>query len=125
MIVHQRYLKQKMALNRAVFSSPVLFTIYMDQLLNRLEKSGLGCRIGAYYYGAYGYADDLMLLRIPTVNGLQKMVNICEQYGDEYGVKYNPIKTVAMHLSQKKPADPPHIDVADTKIKWVRVAKHL
>ncbi len=39
------------------FVSPVLFTIYMDQLLNRLEKSGLGCHIGAYYYGSFGYAD--------------------------------------------------------------------
>ncbi len=96
----------------------------MDQLLNRLEKSGLGCHIGAYYYGAFGYADDLTLL-IPTVNGLQKMVNICEQYSNEYGVKYNPIKTVAMHLSQKKQADPPQIDVAGTKIKWMRMAKHL
>ncbi len=80
-------------------ASPVLFTIYMDQLLlNRLEKSGLGCCIGAYYYGAFGYADDLTLL-ILIVNGLQKMVNICEQYVDEFGVKYNPIKTVTMHLS--------------------------
>ncbi len=55
----------------------------------------------------------------------KKVVNICEQYSDEYGVKYNPIKTVTMHLSQKKQADPPQIDVAGTKIKWVRVAKHL
>ncbi len=53
------------------------------------------------------------------------MVNICEQYGDEYGVKHKPIKTVAVHFSQKKQADPPQIDVVGTKIKWVRVAKHL
>ncbi len=49
----------------------MLFTIYMDQLLNRIEKSGLGCGIGAYYYGTFGYADDLTL-HIPPVYGLQK-----------------------------------------------------
>ncbi len=94
----------------------MLFTIYMDQPVNILERSGLGCRIGAYYYSAFAYTDDLTIL-IPIVNGLQKMVNISEQYGDQYGVKYNPIKTVAMHLSKKKKADPPQIDVAGTKIK--------
>ncbi len=52
-------------------ASPVLFTIYMDQLLNILENSGLRGHIGAYFYGAFGYADDLTLF-IPTVNGLQK-----------------------------------------------------
>ncbi len=30
-----------------------------------------------------------------------------------------------MHLSQKKQADPPQIDVAGTNIKWMRVAKYL
>ncbi len=30
-----------------------------------------------------------------------------------------------MHLSQKKQGDLPQIDVAGTKIKWVRVARHL
>ncbi len=46
-------------------------TVYIDQLLNRLEKCGLGCCTGAYNYGAFRYADDLTLL-ILTVNGLQK-----------------------------------------------------
>ncbi len=64
----------KNGIKQGSIASPVLCTVYMNQLLNRLEKSGLGCRIRAYYYGAFGYADDLMLL-IPIVNGLQKMVN--------------------------------------------------
>ncbi len=67
------------------------------------------------------FANDLILL-IPTVNSLKKMVNICEQYSDQYGVNYNPINTVAMHLSQRKQADSPQIDVAGTNIMWVRVA---
>lgn len=68
-----------MALNRAVLQycciaiSSVIYNIHVST--NRVEKSGLGCRIGVYYSGAFGYAGDLTLL-IPTVNGLHKIVNI-------------------------------------------------
>jgi retron-type reverse transcriptase len=31
--------------------SPILFTIYIDELLNELRKSGLGCHIGQQFCG--------------------------------------------------------------------------
>ena len=42
--------------------SPLLFSIYLDDLLKDLRKLGLGCHIGGVWYGACGYADDLFLL---------------------------------------------------------------
>ena len=39
--------------------SASLFCIYMDELLSRLERSGIGCYIGNNYYGSISYADDL------------------------------------------------------------------
>ena len=65
--------------------SPVLFCIYMDELIGRLEKSGMGCYIGKQFLGSFGYADDLHIL-CPSVGGLQKMIYICEEFGDEYDV---------------------------------------
>ncbi len=44
------------------------------------------------YFGGIGYVDDLDLL-YPTAYGLQKMLNICECFGVEYGVTYNRQKT--------------------------------
>ena len=52
--------------------SPILFTVYVDELIARLQASGLGCRgpnIGRSYIGVLGYADDLTLL-LPSVNAL-------------------------------------------------------
>ncbi len=43
-------------------ASPVMFTVYMDELILELKKSGLGCHAGYEYYGSLGYADDLKLL---------------------------------------------------------------
>ncbi len=39
--------------------SPILFGVYIDELLVRFKHSGYGCKIGHLYYGAVGYADDV------------------------------------------------------------------
>ncbi len=49
--------------------SPMLFGIYMDVLLDKLQSEGYGCWIGNHYYGSIGYADDLKLLS-PSIHGL-------------------------------------------------------
>ena len=68
--------------------SAVLFTIYMDGLMSKLEDSGVGCYVGKNFYGALCYADDLTLI-CPSVCGLQEMVNMCDEYGKERDVKFN------------------------------------
>ena len=77
--------------------SPVLFCIYiyMDKLIGRLKNSGLGCYIGNLFYGGFGYADDLKVL-CPPIGGLQKMINICEDFGIEYDVTFNAKKTLGI-----------------------------
>ena len=42
--------------------SPILFCVYMDELISRLKQSGVGCFIGDIYLDRLGYADDLCLL---------------------------------------------------------------
>ena len=78
--------------------SPILFCLYIDVLLKRLASSRIGCHIENIYYGALGYADDLVLLS-PSRDGLQRMLNICERYGDEYDMRFNAGKTKCMLMS--------------------------
>ena len=42
--------------------SPILFAIYTDGLLNRLEDIRVGCHMGCRFTGALAYADDITLL---------------------------------------------------------------
>ena len=42
--------------------SLILFTDYIDTLLTRLRESGVGCHIDGVFSGAFGYADDIVLL---------------------------------------------------------------
>ena len=72
--------------------SPILFAVYMDGLINRLKRSGIGCHVGNWYVGCLAFADDLTLLA-PTIDALIKLVKICEDYANEYSVKFNGLKS--------------------------------
>ncbi len=72
--------------------SPLLFTVYIDELLCRLRVSRCGCYIGHTFCGALGYADDIVLLS-PNVSSLHKLLDICAKYADEYNVLFNSSKS--------------------------------
>ena len=72
--------------------SPLFFSIYIDDLLLKLKNAGIGCHIGNYYFGALGYADDIVLL-CPTKEGLRKMIRICETYAEEHDLIFNGNKS--------------------------------
>ena len=42
--------------------SPVLFCVYIDDLLIALKSTGYGCFVGHMFTGVLAYADDLVLL---------------------------------------------------------------
>ena len=42
--------------------SPILFTIYIDDLLVELEQKGIGCFLKHHFAGAVCYADDILSL---------------------------------------------------------------
>ena len=66
--------------------SPLLFAIYTDSLLKRLEESCLGCHMGGHFTGALAYADDITLLS-PSMSGLRTLSKVCEEYAAEFDVK--------------------------------------
>ena len=50
--------------------SPFLFAVFVDEILYKFEKSGLGCYINHFCLNAAMYADDLLLMAI-SVSDLQ------------------------------------------------------
>ena len=63
--------------------SPILFTLYINELLERLKSSDLGCHIGRMFAGAFGYADDIAIATL-FIYYMRQMILICEQYVKEY-----------------------------------------
>lgn len=121
---YSRYFNIENGIRQGGILSPVLFTLYMDVLLKRLESKGIGCKIGHKYYGALGYADDLTLL-CPSLQGLQDMLDICTEYGIEYDVKYNPDKSECICFSRVNTEVGYNLMLNNEKLKWVKQIKHL
>ena len=42
-----------------VVCSPILLTVYIDDLLRELERQGIGCYWNKHFFGAVHYADDI------------------------------------------------------------------
>ena len=57
--------------------SPILFTMYIDGLFYELKRAGVGCHINGEYAGAFGYADDIVLLS-PSLCALKHSITLCE-----------------------------------------------
>ena len=68
--------------------SPVLFTVYLDNLLTILKQRNIGCKIGATYLGVFGYTDVLTRLS-PFISGLKEILKICEDYASDYNIIFN------------------------------------
>ena len=79
--------------------SPILFTVYIDNLITILKQRNVGCKIGNTFLGVFGYADDLTLL-CPTLSGLQEMLNICEDYAKNYNILFNASKSKLMYFGK-------------------------
>ena len=72
--------------------SPLLYCVYIDQLLVRLSQSGSGCFIGRNFVGALAYADDIVLV-CPTASAMRKLLSICDAFAGEYDMKFNALKS--------------------------------
>ena len=95
-------------------------SLHMDELLQRLQKQDIGCHIGTIFMGALCYADDLITL-CPTRRGLQKMINVCQEFAYEHDVVFNPKKTVCMFFSCKTIPNDIDIYLGREKLRWVLI----
>ena len=79
--------------------SPVLFNIYVNDIIANLSSSQLGCSICNMYVGCVMYADDLLLMSA-SLTKLQKMIDICVAEACYLDMKFNATKSVVMRIGQ-------------------------
>lgn len=104
--------------------SPIMFTLYLDVLINRLKNAKIGCHVGSLYCGAFAYADDVVLLS-PSIHGLRTMLKICADYATEYKLRFNASKSRMLVFSNA-----PHVVITPLEfmggaIEIVKTEKHL
>ena len=73
--------------------SPYLYNVYTDQLSATLRGKAIGCFIHDLCINSLSYADDMVLLA-PTLESLQTLINVCQEYATDHDIIYNTTKTV-------------------------------
>jgi hypothetical protein len=104
--------------------SPILFCVYMDTLLKRLENSGVGCYIGHVFAGAVSYADDLTLLA-PSHYATQVLLDVCTQFASEFDVTFNSTKSNIIVFSPIKDSRKHPLYLCQAVIPYCDKATHL
>ena len=104
--------------------SPILFCVYTDELLKRINESGIGCHIGHLYFAGLGYADDVGILS-PSIEALHELLHICEKYADEFNVIFNAKKTMCMCISGRVQPPSRHVTLNGSPLRWTNKAKYL
>ena len=102
--------------------SPILFGIYIDELLLELKRKGIGCHVGHYFCGSFGYADDIILL-CPTLSGLKEMIKICESYAIKHNITFNGTKSKLLIFGKK--CEDPNIMINGKKAEMCTKAHYL
>ena len=103
--------------------SPILFSLYVNDLIEILRASGIGCFIGPKYFGIVAYADDILLIA-PRRDALQRMVDMCESYMINHKISFSPAKTKCLCFGVNKDLIK-KIKVAGVEIDWSKCAVHL
>ena len=79
--------------------SPVFFNMFMYDLINELNCTNNGVRVGDALYNCFAYADDISLYS-PTVPGpvpgLQCLIDICAAYAGKWRFNFGIKKSQCM-----------------------------
>ena len=105
-------------------SSPGFFSVYINDLVKILRKSGVGCHMIRMFVGCILFADDLALMA-PTRYALQQMIDICRTYCEKYCLQFNAAKSKAMIIGRSSKVVCSDITISGQPIEWVSEWKYL
>ena len=82
--------------------------------------------VGRDYFDSVAYADDIVLLS-PTIGGLRKMLESCEEYCRLSKLRFNAstCKSVCVCFRREKNVTLPQLSLSGKVIEWRNEVKHL
>ena len=82
----------KRSVRQGSILGPWYYMLFIHELAQSLIKSNTCAKVGQVACGAILQADDIALVTL-TLNGLQTLVSLCEEYSKLWRFSYNPIKS--------------------------------
>ena len=101
---------------------PFWLTVYTDVLIGNLKTSGYGCHLN--FMDWILYADDIMLLS-HSLNAMQLMLKICDDFANDYDLKFNTENAVAMRIGARHNAICEPLKLVGKELQFVQSLKYL
>ena len=70
--------------------SPLLFNVYLDELILLIRGQGVGCHMNDMCVGAFCYANDVTLMA-STDMALNAMLDTCTRFADAHSLLLNMV----------------------------------
>ena len=107
--------------------SPILFCIYVDDALSKLNDTDLGCCIRGFFYQCYNvcrwYTFIVIFCKLTV---LQNLVALCEREFLTINLRFNVSKSASLRIGARyKIVIPELTDLSGTPIRWVSEFKYL
>ena len=97
--------------------SPQLFNIFIDDLLHQLNTTPVGVQVFGSKINNLTYADDITLVSA-TCTGLQRLMNVCTNYADEWRFRFGVKKTQLMIVGKEILNPRPTLQLKTTTVNF-------
>ena len=104
--------------------SPLLFSVYVDDMLKRLNNSKLGCQVKYIQFNSFMYADDLLLVSL-SIADLQKLLAICESEFAKIDMSINASKSSCVRIGPRFNVNVSVVLINNNPIQWSSELKYL
>ena len=104
--------------------SPLLFNVYVNELSERLNKSGVDISMNGTFVNHMLYAEDICIISLSS-SGLQRLLNICDNYCKLHDLIFNAKKSMYRYFSTtiNKYCDLPVIYLENSVYQFVQEVK--
>ena len=104
--------------------SPALFNVFINVFLVKLRLNNSGCKINGFFVGAIMFADDLLLLSA-TVDGLQRMLNCCNDLSVQLRLEFNCKKSLCCCIGPSSKHNISPMNLGTEQINWSSTFDYL
>ena len=104
--------------------SPKLFSLYIDEIATILRKNGVGCHFIDTFVACILFADDMALLA-PSRDALQRMINLCSSFCQEFCLSFNAKKSKVMVFGKSSKDLLKPLSLNGSNIEYVNEWKYL